>query len=1094
MDSIMNNNTNNTNSIHQHHHSSSSTSTTASSGNPFEDEPTTYTTGIGNPFEAAARAEAQAATVAARAVGTAATAGAVHPSAMWDDLHADDDDSENESDDDLQRSRSFGGRSARGHGVAPIGHPLVAAAAPTVMLQQQQQQQQQQLPPPPHPRTPAIVVGEVEDDDNDDSMFWATEDETLHNLGESFTLRSESEAAAAGDVDDPFGLLLPVAPVVTSSSLLTNTTSHRQPFYDHVPQNHHHPTIHRNIAVVPDLLSSDIPHPPTASADDSTSNSLLDLPLMGSGDYKTPTNAPLTDPWKDDNFGDTQQQQQQQQQQPNTNNFDNISGMLRAQYRSDRSLTLAEALPNWDSQSQQQPVVITPTSYRHSSTKSKSSAAAFSMLGTPSTVLTQDDDPLSPPSPSSDNNATINYDNKDEDEPEGGNKRLTAVAANNNGRPNNTNNHADDERPVPEGRTYCLAAAAAIVVCVAVLVGVVVLFVVRKDDNPSDETTALVAPTTPREQELQFSQATWEAIRTNDTSPQARAYQWLLDDDPDFWGTRSNTTATTTTTITITGRSEKRKSVDTHDNLRAAHLRQRFALATLYYALGGDDWTDPSISDTVVGLDFLNHDTHECDWLLLNTTDSGSDRITMDACGSVVVSSVPGNSTKAPSAPNIFQHDDKDEPSKRLRRNLQDHHHQEQQQDAGFRSVQELRLPFLYLVGSIPPEIELLTELRTVDLSLNSVSGGLPHGAFASLGRLERISLAYNLLTGAIDPEIRQLGNLTSLDLSSNHLSSTVPVELGALTKLENLQLGQNKLTGVLLRNLKGWGPTLTSLGLQHNQFTGIVPEAVSFLTSLRVLDLQHNSLVGSLPSALAVLTELQELWLSNNTGMDGPIPLEISSMENLRVIGLSHVGLTGTIPPELGALSKLSQIWLDGNDLTGPIPIPLELLMEESGGILSHAMLNKNRLTGVVPSGLCSLSNLEFDCGADLCGCDCDCIFQNTTSISANTTLDETDVSGTDFAINDNEPVVDVQSNITATPAEPDDDVEDPSGGSAQVERPASAEAEESSAIPVDADEDTWDGTIVADNSTEGAFVVDNGVVVNGTNATLSSLLGSGL
>ncbi len=97
--------------------------------------------------------------------------------------------------------------------------------------------------------------------------------------------------------------------------------------------------------------------------------------------------------------------------------------------------------------------------------------------------------------------------------------------------------------------------------------------------------------------------------------------------------------------------------------------------------------------------------------------------------------------------------------------------------------VHGLNLGFNGLTGTLPPELDQLTELRWLDLA-----GG---------GDTEA-----SVLTGAIPPE---LGNLTKLDfllIGTNFLSGSVPPELGNLANLRTLELGPHFLSGCIPEGL----------------------------------------------------------------------------------------------------------------------------------------------------------------------------------------------------------------------------------------------------------------------------------------------------
>ena len=126
------------------------------------------------------------------------------------------------------------------------------------------------------------------------------------------------------------------------------------------------------------------------------------------------------------------------------------------------------------------------------------------------------------------------------------------------------------------------------------------------------------------------------------------------------------------------------------------------------------------------------------------------------------------------------------------------------------------------LTGSIPPEIENLSELEALDLSENS-------------------------LTGSIPPELGNLSKLLGLDLSANSLTGSIPPELGNLSELTWLRLARNRLTGSLPPEL-GRLSRLTSLFLIGNRFTGTVPLEWINLSSLTLLDIDPEICV---PKAL---------------------------------------------------------------------------------------------------------------------------------------------------------------------------------------------------------------------------------------------------
>ena len=81
-------------------------------------------------------------------------------------------------------------------------------------------------------------------------------------------------------------------------------------------------------------------------------------------------------------------------------------------------------------------------------------------------------------------------------------------------------------------------------------------------------------------------------------------------------------------------------------------------------------------------------------------------------------------------------------------------------------------------------------------------SGEIPP-ELAALTNLQELHLGFNKLSGEIPPELAALTNLQELHLGFNKLSGEIPPELAALTNLEELDLGFNpNLTGTIPRQL----------------------------------------------------------------------------------------------------------------------------------------------------------------------------------------------------------------------------------------------------------------------------------------------------
>ncbi|CAB9500541.1 Leucine Rich Repeat [Seminavis robusta] len=516
---------------------------------------------------------------------------------------------------------------------------------------------------------------------------------------------------------------------------------------------------------------------------------------------------------------------------------------------------------------------------------------------------------------------------------------------------------------------------AVIVVAVCVLVPVLSLRETDANDDgniimePTNQDIPSQAPTPVEESILSLlPEETVQAITEESMSPQAEAFSWLVEDAENIL------------------------------QLPHRQIQQRFALATLYFATGGDMW----ISND----NWLNHSVDECDWF--QQAEFG-------------IKSIQGR--RYPGWLSEFFPPTQPQPTTCDQNG----------------TIQHLWLDRNHLVGSLPEELYLLTSLQTLSLGLNQFQGSIST-RFGQLTQLEGLEILDQPPDGSIPSEIGILTSLRGLVLSDSNHQGPIPREIWQLTDLESLILLNHQqmegsipsevglfpmLRWLVLDNCNRSGSIPTEIGqistiewfVVTANVTGTLPTELGLLSNLHFLSLFRNSLVGSIPSELGQLTSLFFLTLRENA-LGGPVPSEMGLLQSLTWrFSLRGNQFSGNIPTELGLLTGLVDLHLQENRFTGKIP-------SELGGLSSAGMLRLGEnslsghfppelsnlqsslyeltvqgnplLSGTIPTSLCHLNGtcvrsgvascdehqgLVFDCTGVLCGCDCTCGAGNESS-----------------------------------------------------------------------------------------------------------------
>ncbi|MFS8016448.1 putative protein kinase RLK-Pelle-LRR-III family [Helianthus anomalus] len=139
--------------------------------------------------------------------------------------------------------------------------------------------------------------------------------------------------------------------------------------------------------------------------------------------------------------------------------------------------------------------------------------------------------------------------------------------------------------------------------------------------------------------------------------------------------------------------------------------------------------------------------------------------------------------------------------------------------------VVELHFPGMGLSGKLPENtLGNLTELTTLSLRFNALSGSLPSDIF-SLGNLRNLFLQNNLFSGQIPDSFSGMSNLVRVNFANNNFSGEIPNSVTNLTRLATLYLENNGFTGPI--------PDLTQTNIaqfnvSNNQLTGEISSKLS--------------------------------------------------------------------------------------------------------------------------------------------------------------------------------------------------------------------------------------------------------------------------
>jgi len=167
---------------------------------------------------------------------------------------------------------------------------------------------------------------------------------------------------------------------------------------------------------------------------------------------------------------------------------------------------------------------------------------------------------------------------------------------------------------------------------------------------------------------------------------------------------------------------------------------------------------------------------------------------------------------------------------------------------------------------------------------------------------IDILVLVQNNMVGTLPWEFTLLTNLKYVNIGWNALSGTIPTNISELERLEVFLGYDANFTGPLPST---FSPSTWIVDLDRNMLTGSIPESWgTSMPALEVIFLSFNALTGTLPTTLGQLSKLYNFQIYNNL-LTGALPSELSQLPSISDMYIGANSFSGSLQESLCGSSR---------------------------------------------------------------------------------------------------------------------------------------------------------------------------------------------